>query len=423
MNTRITPAASGMTIGAITAAGATHLAVDLVGGGFAALLPTIAERLSLSSTGAGALVALFSISALATQPLMGGLADRFDARHVTAIAAGVAAAVLAAAAVVTSLLVLVAVIIVGGLASATFHPAGATLARRRSPASPENAVAIFAAAGTIGLALGPITALALADDPSQTHVLLLAVPALLVAPVMWRRSRTLAPRRRRTRDARSAKRVLLQGDVPKLVAAATLVAITGTSIASTMPRWIADQPGRDTTDPTIGWALATFSLAAAAGGVIAGRLAGRVGAGRLLRLSLLAAVIPASVLAFTAPATATSFAALLFTGLLIGPAIPLLLVAAQNEAPEHSATASGMIMGLSHGLAGVAFIGVSVIISAAGYGAGVLTGATALLPAAFIVSTRERAVSPALAITARCIVATCRCIVDQPDPARQLVAS
>ena len=163
-------------------------------------------------------------------------------------------------------------------------------------------------------------------------------------------------------------------------------------------------------------------MAAAAGGVIAGRLASRVGSARLLRLSLLAAAVPASVLALTPPATVSSFLALLLTGLLIGPAIPLLLVAAQNEAPERAATASGMIMGLSHGIAGVAFIGVSVIISAAGYGAGVLTGAAALLPAAFIVGTRDRAVTPALATTAQCIIATCRCIVDQPDPARRLVA-
>jgi len=422
MTTRTTPAASTMTVGAVTAAGATHLAVDLVGGGFAALLPTIAERLSLSSTGVGALVALFAVSALASQPLMGGLADRFNARHVTAIAAVVAAAVLAAAAVVTSVLVLVVVIVIGGLASAAFHPAGAMLARRRSPASPENAVAVFAAAGTIGLAVGPIVALALANDASRTRVLLLAIPALLVAPVMWRRSRAMAPSRRTTRGARSVKTLLKQGELLKLVGAATLVAIAGTSIASTVPRWIADQPGRDTTDPAIGWALATFALAAAAGGVIAGRLASRVGSGRLLRLSLLTAAIPATVLAFTDPATAAAFAALLLTGLFIGPAIPLLLVAAQNEVPERAATASGMIMGLSHGLAGVAFIGVSLIISTAGYGAGVLTGAAALIPAAFIVGTKDRAASSTIANTARCVIATCRCIVDRPDPARRLVA-
>ncbi len=414
MTTRTT-AASAMTAGAVAAAGATHLAVDLVGGGFAALLPTIAERLSLSSTGAGVLVALFSVSALGSQPLMGGLADRFDARHITALAAGVAATVLAAAAVVTSLLPLIAVIIVGGLASAAFHPSGAVLARRQSPGSPENAVAVFAAAGTVGLALGPIAAIALAGDSAPSRVLLLAVPALVVAPLIWRRSRAAAPSRSVPRERRSAKGVLLHGEVPKLVAAATLVAIATTSIASTVPRWIADQPGRSTTDPAIGWALATFALAAAAGGVIAGRLASRVGSNRLLRLSLLAAAIPAGVLAFTPPATAASFVALLLTGLLIGPAIPLLLVAAQNQAPERAATASGMIMGLSHGLAGVAFIGVSVIISTAGYGAGVLTGATALLPAAFIVRTHGSASGPALTNTARCIIATCRCIIDGPD--------
>ena len=119
-------------------------------------------------------------------------------------------------------------------------------------------------------------------------------------------------------------------------------ALAACSIASTVPRWIADQPGRATTDPAIGWALATFALAAAAGGVIAGRVASRFGFGRLLRMSLLAAAIPASALAFTAPATAASFAALLLTGLLIGPGIPLLLVAAQNEAPDRAADTAAL---------------------------------------------------------------------------------
>ena len=57
------PDYTGRTNRTLAAAGATHLAVDLVGGGFAALLPTITERLALSSTGAGVLVALFSVSA------------------------------------------------------------------------------------------------------------------------------------------------------------------------------------------------------------------------------------------------------------------------------------------------------------------------------------------------------------------------
>ncbi|HSP27111.1 MAG TPA: MFS transporter [Ilumatobacteraceae bacterium] len=415
MTVQITPSVSATAVGAVAAAGATHLAVDLVGGGFAALLPTIAERLALSSTGVGVLVAVFSVSALGSQPLMGGLADRFNSRHVTAIAAVLAAAVLAAAAVVTSVLALLIVIVVGGLASAAFHPSGAILARRLGPGSPENSVAVFAAAGTVGLALGPIAALALADG-ARGWVLLLAVPALVLAPLIWWGSRAMTPGGFLPREPQTAKRVLVRGEVPKLVASATLVAIASTSIASTLPRWIADEPGRGTTDPAIGVALATFSLAAAAGGVAGGRLANRVGSARLLRVSLLAAAFPAGALAFATPATAASFLALLLTGFLIGPAIPLLLVAAQNEVPERAATASGMIMGLSHGLAGVAFIGVSVIIGTAGYGAGVLTGAVALIPAAFIVRARVGDVGTSITDTARCVIASCRCLVNGPDP-------
>jgi FSR family fosmidomycin resistance protein-like MFS transporter len=421
MTVQIAPSPSAMTVGAVAAAGATHLAVDLVGGGFGALLPTISEQLELSSTGAGVLVALFSVTALGSQPLMGGLADRFDSRHVTAIAAVVAAAVLAAAAVVTSVPALLIVILVGGLASAAFHPSGAILARRLGPGAPENSVAVFAAAGTVGLALGPIAAVALADG-ARWWGLLLAVPALLVTPLIWWGSRALAHDGFVTREPRPTNRILLRGEVPKLVAAATLVAIASTSIASTLPLWIADEPGRRATDPAIGWALATFSLAAAAGGIAGGRLANHVGPARLLRVSLLAAAVPAGALAFATPATPASFAALLLAGFLVGPAIPLLLVAAQNEAPERAATASGMIMGLSHGLAGVAFIGISVIIGTAGYEAGLLSGAAALVPAAFIVRTRIADVAPSLTDTARCVIATCRCIVNGPDPDLPLAA-
>jgi hypothetical protein len=70
MTARIAPAAAGMTVGAVTATGATHLAVDLVGGGFSALLPTIAERLSLSSTGVGVLVAAIPLLLVAASRLL-----------------------------------------------------------------------------------------------------------------------------------------------------------------------------------------------------------------------------------------------------------------------------------------------------------------------------------------------------------------
>ncbi len=274
MTVQVASSATAMTVGAVAAAGATHLAVDLVGGGFGALLPTITEQLELSSTGAGMLVALFSVTALGSQPLMGGLADRFDSRHVTAIAAVVAAAVLAAAAVVTSVPALLFVILVGGLASAAFHPSGAILARRLGPGAPENSVAVLDAAGTIGLALGPIAAVARSDG-ARWWDLLLAVPALLVTPLIWWGSRALTPDEFVPRERRPASRILLRGEVSKLVAAATLVVIASTSIASTLPLWIADEPGRGATDPAIGWALATFSLSAAAGGVAGGRLAHR----------------------------------------------------------------------------------------------------------------------------------------------------
>jgi hypothetical protein len=72
-----------------------------------------------------------------------------------------------------------------------------------------------------------------------------------------------------------------------------------------------------------------------------------------------------------------------------------------------------MIMGLSHGLAGLVFVGVSVIIDVAGYGAGMLAGAAALLPAAIMIPARRSADDAALQPTSGSLVIACGCVVDR----------
>lgn len=379
-----------------------HLAVDLAAGAFLATLPATIARLGHGGATFGALVALFSVTALGLQPLLGNLADRFGHRTTAAFSAAVSGAALMAAAVAGNIVLLALGLTVGGLAAAAFHPAAATLARNVGTASPEAAVATFAAAGTMGLALGPVVGITLMER-TVGSMLLLAVPAALAGaalvvptpPTDW------APRTRRsgvTHVVRSLQRLM----VP-----ATLVSIAATAISSTVPLLIARQAGRSTTDIAIGVSLATFSLAMAAGGVLGSALARHAPPSAILRAGLVTGAVAGALSLLTDPAGSAFVALLGVTGLAIGPAVPLLLVAAQDRLPDDQAAASGVVLGLANGLAGLAFMAVAATHDVLGLDVGLMIALGGLVPAAVVAGDsigRRR-----LARHARCTTTTCGC--------------
>ena len=77
----------------------SHFGVDLVSAGFFALIPATVERLDQSMSMVGVLVALFSITALGSQPLLGAFADRHGHARTTAVAAVTGSLLLAVAVV------------------------------------------------------------------------------------------------------------------------------------------------------------------------------------------------------------------------------------------------------------------------------------------------------------------------------------
>jgi FSR family fosmidomycin resistance protein-like MFS transporter len=66
------------------------------------------------------------------------------------------------------------VLFVGGLGSAAFHPSGMSLAREAGGKSKGTVVGIFGAAGTLGMAIGPVVILYLFSrfGPGPTPLLM-----------------------------------------------------------------------------------------------------------------------------------------------------------------------------------------------------------------------------------------------------------
>jgi YHS domain-containing protein len=147
--------------GLVTLLAIGHTATDALTSSVTALLPAIQARFSLTETALALLVAALAFSASVTQPVFGALADRLGRRPVAALGIILAAVLISLVAVVPTLSLLVILLLIGGLGSAALHPTGASIARAAGGRNPGLAVSLFGAAGTVGMALGPVVVLAI----------------------------------------------------------------------------------------------------------------------------------------------------------------------------------------------------------------------------------------------------------------------
>lgn len=331
----------------------------------------------------------------------------------------VAVVLLGLMAVAPSPTVLVGLLFVGGLGSAAFHPAATAMVRAASGGKAETAVGLVAGGGTVGVALGPVVLISLLSLAGTAVTPVVAVPGLVAAGWLWyaaRRHPAAAASGARGNALRGLP-TLLRGTVGVLALVAVLADLAWFTFLSAMPLWLVGEGlAHDAT--VIGWTLATFNLAAAAGGVAAGWLSSRVGRRSVVVGSLAAAAPAMAAVLLTAPGSIMFFVLVALGGAFSHGAHPVLIVAAQEAAPDASATATGLVMGFAMGAAGVLYIGVGALQQLLTLEPAMLAGFIAALPAAGVgwwALTRRpdlghpsRARHEALA-TVLCRCATCHC--------------
>ena len=361
------PSAS-TNVTALTALTAGHVMVDGGIGLLSPLLPDLQARFSLTRTALALLVALLAASSSVSQPVLGVVADRVGARRAAALGVVTAAALLTVA-VSTSLVVVFVTIVVGGLGAAAFHPAAVTLVRGVSGSRPDAAVGVFSAGGMLGLAAGPVIIVALLGAGHRNLIPLLAVPIVATGWWVHRSPHAIVRPRSRPRHRpsdqpsalapalpmRAAWATVLRGPVAGLALAATLSHVAWTTYISVTPQIIAAATS-STAAPEIGWTLAAFNLAAAAGGIVAGMAVVRAGRVVVVTASLAVALPALLASVVVAPGTSWSLLAAAVAGAGVHASLPLLAVAAQDLVPDQPSAAAGMIFGLAVGGGGVLYL-------------------------------------------------------------------
>ena len=335
----------------------------------------------LSETVLASFVAVLSISSNVLQPVMGALSDRWGKRRLAGVGLIVGSFLMSLLAVAPSVWILVLLLAVGGLGSAAFHPAASSMVRSASRREGLS-VGVFTAGGPFGSAVAPIVVLAVIANYGTGAVPYLAVPGVLLGLMLL----FLTPPQERSPRHNRPKLFdldLFMGPIGVLCAVGVLRSLAYVTFLNAMPLWLVAQ-GVASDSAIIGWTLGVYNAAAALGVVISGALDDKMSRRWLVVGSILLALPLLAITLYVPTGSALFFVTAALAGLMANAAIPLLIVSAQDLAPHAVAAASGMLMGLTWGTAGVLYLGMGVLQSALGLTSAILIGYAFLVPAAML---------------------------------------
>lgn len=373
------------SVGFFVLIGAAHTVNDSFTSMLSALLPTLQARFEVSETVLAMLVAMKSFSTSVTQPFFGAVADRLGRRLVGALGIVLSSGLLSLMAVAPTVAILFWILLIGGLGSAAFHPAGTSIARGLGGSNKSLAVGIFSATGTLGLAVGPVAILLVANNFGLAASPWLMVPGLILAALMYI---LIPPQERAPKDKRPKlfDRQLFAGPVGLLCLSGILRSIPFVTFVNAIPLWLVNTHGVARDGELIGWTLAAFSAAAGLGGIIAGLFAERLGRQVLISGTMILS-LPVFLSVFWLEAgSPLFFLAIITAGALTNGGLPIMIVSAQDLAPHAMGTASGMLMGFTWGTAGIIYIGIGWLQELIGISSAMSISYLALIPGALLAS-------------------------------------
>jgi MFS transporter, FSR family, fosmidomycin resistance protein len=332
---------------------AGHLFTDLNQGAVAALLPFLISERGLSLAAAGGLVFAATVSSSLVQPLFGIFSDRSPIPALMPLGVLLAGVGMALVGVAPNYALIFASVVLSGVGVAAFHPEAARFANYVSGSRRARGMSFFSVGGNAGFALGPIVATPLVLVFGLPGALFLALPAVLMAGVMFAetpRMLRLAPEAAEggTRDRAEAGR---ESWAPFAVMIA--VVVVRSFVYFGLVAFIASYYERVLgASPALGNVALTVMLASGAvGTLLMGPLADRFGRKAVLAGSML--VLPPLVLAFTFAGPYVGMALLALVGAATVGTFGVTVVMGQEYLPGRIGLAAGITMGLSIGLGGI----------------------------------------------------------------------
>jgi FSR family fosmidomycin resistance protein-like MFS transporter len=329
-----------------------HLFTDLNQGAVAALLPFLISERGLSLAAAGALVFAATVSSSLVQPLFGIFSDRNPIPALMPLGVLLGGVGMALAGVAPSYPLIFASVVVSGIGVAAFHPEAARFANYVSGARRARGMSFFSVGGNAGFALGPIVATPLVLAFGLPGTLFLALPATLMAGVMFAetpRMLRLAPEEAAdgTREVDASRE--RWGPFAVMVAVVAVRSFVYFGLVAFVAAYYERVHGASAALGNV--ALTVMLAAGAVGTLLMGPLADRFGRKAVLAWSMLA--LSPLVLGFTLVGPYAGMALLALVGAATVGTFGVTVVMGQEYLPGRIGLAAGVTMGLSIGLGGV----------------------------------------------------------------------
>ncbi len=162
-----------------------HLSIDIYTTVIPAVIPVLVSEGGLSFLLAGLLLTAYNMTSSLVQPVFGWLADakgRTIPLALTMLVGGVAIGLFG---LTTSFPVLVLLAAIAGMMHAAFHPLALSTVSRAAPEGERGrTISYFVVGGNLGFALGPLLAGFLLGRFGLAGLPLVALPAVLIAPLL-----------------------------------------------------------------------------------------------------------------------------------------------------------------------------------------------------------------------------------------------
>src|SRR5690349_14498663 len=328
-----------------------HFATDFSNGALPALLPFLRDKFSLSYTAVGAVILASQASSSLIQPLFGLWSDRRGAMWLLPAGVAVAGIGIAIAADAPSYWLVLGLVLISGLGSAAYHPEGSKFAGFVSGRRRASGMSWFSIGGNLGFGIGPLATTAVIAAFGLRGGLILAIPGLAVALALLVGAaylRGFVPESGTARAGQGQENLFA---MKLLLCVIALRSVAWFGLITFVPLWEVSLGHSKSHGNHL---LSLMLFAGGVGTLALGPLADRFGA----RNVLLASVVATGplVLVFVLVGGVPGVIALALTGTCVVGTFGVTMVMGQEYMPRHVGTASGLVIGLSVGLGGVAAV-------------------------------------------------------------------
>lgn len=327
-----------------------HLMNDLYQNFIPQLIPFLLTK-GFSVAGGASLVAAFTITSSLSQPIFGYLVDQKGQRWLVFAGTLWMSVLLGFTGVLTNYYLLLAVSALAGMGTAAFHPQAAAMVGQESGQRKGFILAMFVAMGNFGSALSPLILLPFFTAFGLKATGWVIFPGILTALLLFKFApRTAAAPKSSASMAKTlAALKKASSELGKLMVVVAVRSMAQAGIMTLLPLYLLTHQFSITNTSYIMF----FTLAAGAiGGVVGGHISDLYGRKPLIVTSL----ILASCFFYGSlySSGALSIILLALGGMAVYSTFSVTVAASQEVIPDNKALASGLSLGFSIGIGGLA---------------------------------------------------------------------